>query len=51
MGRLTSLTAGMMIGAAVGMMVMPNLDRGTQRTIRRAGRRVKNMTQHSMDWM
>ncbi|MDO4534476.1 MAG: YtxH domain-containing protein [Clostridium perfringens] len=52
MGKIVrSLTVGMVVGAAVGMMVMPSLDRRTQRAIRKAGRRVKDMTEHSMDWM
>lgn len=50
MGKLTSLTAGIMVGAAVGMMVIPNLDRKTQKAFKRAGRRVMDMAEDSMSW-
>lgn len=50
MGKLTSLTAGIMVGAAVGMMVIPNLDKKTQKTFKRVGRRVMDMAGDSMNW-
>lgn len=49
------MMAGILIGAAVEMSLMPYVDRRTQRTMRRAGRRMKNMaesTYHGIqDWM
>lgn len=50
MGKLTSLTAGVMVGAVVGMMVIPNLDRKTQRAFKKAGKRVVGMAEDSMAW-
>ena len=52
MGKIVrSLTVGMVVGAAVGMMVMPSLDKRTQKAIRKAGRRVTGMAEDSMHWM
>lgn len=49
------MVAGMLIGAAVEMAIMPYVDRRTQRTMRRAGRRMRDMaesTYHGIhDWM
>lgn len=47
---MTTLAVGA-IGAAVGMMVTPNLDRRTQRAIKKATRRVMNAAGESMEWM
>ncbi len=52
MGKIVrSLTVGMVVGTAIGMMFMPNLDRRTQKAIRKAGRRVRGMAEDSMTWM
>ena len=51
MGKLTSLTAGIVVGTALGMMVVPNLDKRPQRTFKRVGRRVMNMAGEPMNWM
>ncbi|GAA0070078.1 YtxH domain-containing protein [Clostridium sardiniense] len=41
MGRLIrGMAAGAVIGTAVSMMIMPQIDRRTRRTMRRAGRRM-----------
>lgn len=49
------MMAGLLIGVAVEMSLMPYVDRRSQRTMKRAGRRMKNMaesTYHGMqDWM
>jgi gas vesicle protein len=49
------MVAGILIGVAVEMAMMPYYDRRTQRTMRRAGRRVRDVaesTYHGIqDWM
>ncbi|GIM27497.1 hypothetical protein CPJCM30710_01630 [Clostridium polyendosporum] len=46
MGRfLTGITTGAIVGAAVGMIMMPRLDRKTQRNIRRMGKRVMHVAE------
>ncbi|ELC8441315.1 YtxH domain-containing protein [Clostridium perfringens] len=47
---MTTLAVGV-IGAAVGMMVTPNLDRRTQRAIKKATKRMMNSAGGSMEWM
>lgn len=52
MGKImTSLTTGIIVGAAVGLMVAPNLDRKTQKAIKRAGKTVLCFAEDSMPWM
>ena len=42
MGRvIKSLAIGTIFGVAIGMMVLPELDRKTQRNLRRTGRKIK----------
>lgn len=44
MGRFVNgITTGAIIGAAVGMMVVPQLDRSTRKRIRRSGKMAMNM--------
>ncbi|MEQ8156054.1 MAG: YtxH domain-containing protein [Clostridiaceae bacterium] len=53
-GFFTGVTTGAIVGAAFGMMMLPQLDRRTQRTFRRAGKRVFEMAENSggmMHWM
>ncbi len=49
------MMAGILIGVAVEMAMMPYYDRSSQRTMKRAGRRMRNMaesTYHGIhDWM
>lgn len=46
MGKfLTGITTGAIVGAAVGMIVMPQLDRRTQRSIKRMGKRVMHVAE------
>lgn len=50
MGKFTKgIVAGALISTAVGMMVMPNLDRRTQRKMRKAGRQMKNMAEDTYE--
>ncbi|WP_242977311.1 YtxH domain-containing protein [Clostridium fallax] len=37
------MAAGMLVGAAIGMMMMPQFDRRTKRQIRKMGKRAMNM--------
>lgn len=46
---LTGMTAGALIGAAAGMIITPNLDRGTKRMLRRSGRYVRNAAQDAFE--
>lgn len=49
------MMAGILIGAAVEMAIMPYCDRKTQRNIKRAGRKMRNMAESTyngmQDWM
>lgn len=47
---IKTLVAGA-IGAAVGMMITPNLDRRTQKAIKKASKKMMNTANDSMDWM
>ncbi|MCT8978344.1 YtxH domain-containing protein [Clostridium sp. CX1] len=43
--------AGAIVGAAVGMMMMPDLDRSTKRKIRRTAKFMKNVAEDAFDGM
>ena len=49
------MVAGILIGVAVEMAMMPYYDRRTQRTMKRAGKRMRNMAESTyngiQDWM
>lgn len=47
---MTTLAIGA-VGAAVGMMVTPNLDRRTQRAIKKATKRMLDAAGEGMEWM
>lgn len=52
MGKFTrGVAAGALIGATVGMMVMPQLDRKTRRSMRRTGMKMRNMAEDAYDDM
>ena len=52
MGKImTSLTTGLIVGAAVGLMVAPNLDRKTQRAIKKVGKTVLDFAEDSVHWI
>lgn len=42
---------GAVLGAAVGMMLMPELDRSTRRRIKRTAKMVKNVAEDAFDGM
>ena len=42
---LKSMAAGAIIGAAVGVLLLPQLDRKTQRAIKKTGRRMMGMAE------
>ncbi|MCR1951361.1 MULTISPECIES: YtxH domain-containing protein [unclassified Clostridium] len=46
---MRSMAAGAMLGMAVSAMVLPQLDRRTQRNIRRASKRAINMAGDAYD--
>lgn len=54
-GFSKGMVAGILVGVAVEMAMMPYYDRRTQRTMRRAGKRMKNMAESTyngiQDWM
>lgn len=43
------LLAGVVIGAAAGMLILPQLDRKTQRMIKKTGRRLCDVTGDARD--
>ncbi|NRY61636.1 YtxH domain-containing protein [Clostridium beijerinckii] len=49
------MMTGFLIGVAVEMSLMPLMDRRSQKTMRRAGRRMRNMAESAChevyDWM
>ena len=45
------MMAGILIGAAVEMAMMTRYDRSTQRTMKRAGRKMRNMAESTYDGM
>ncbi|NFG63429.1 MULTISPECIES: YtxH domain-containing protein [unclassified Clostridium] len=52
MGKFTKgIVAGALISTAVGMAFMPNLDRRTQKKMRRVGTKMRNMAEDTYDNM
>lgn len=50
MGKLIKgMAAGALIGTAVGMAVLPQLDRKTQKNMRKFGRKLSNMAEDTYD--
>jgi len=45
------MMAGLLIGVAVEMAMMTQYDRRTQRTMKRAGKRMRNMAESTYDGM
>ena len=45
------MMAGIIIGVAVEMAMMPQYDRRTQRTMKRAGKKMRNMAESTYDGM
>jgi gas vesicle protein len=48
---LSGITTGAIIGAAAGMMFMPEMDRGTKRRIRKSAYSVRNIAGDVFDNM
>lgn len=52
---LKGMTAGAIIGAAAGMLFMPEIDRSTKKKIRRSARNMRNAANEAYDnvrgWM
>lgn len=48
---LSTITTGAIIGAAAGMMFMPEMDRGTKRRIRKSATSVRNVAGNVFDGM
>lgn len=50
MGRcVNGMATGIIVGAAVGMMLLPQLDRSKQRAIKKAGRKICDFAGDSYD--
>lgn len=50
-GFLKGITTGALVGAAIGMMFMPEMDRSTRKRIKRSGRMVRHMAGDMYDVM
>lgn len=50
-GFIKGITTGAIVGTAIGMMFMPELDRGTRKKIKRSGRMVRHMAGDVYDTM
>lgn len=48
---IKGMTTGAIIGAAAGMMLIPNMDRGTRRKIKRSTRTMRNTAENMYDSM
>ncbi|MGG7056803.1 YtxH domain-containing protein [Clostridium tertium] len=48
---IKGMAAGAVIGMAVSAVVLPQLDRRTQRNIKRVGRRAMNMAEDTCDML
>lgn len=48
---LKGMVAGAVIGVAVSAVMLPQLDRKTQRNLKRVGRRAMNMAEDACDTM
>ena len=52
MGRfIKGMAAGVVIGVAVEMMMLPNCDRRTRRRMKRAGEKMRSMMEDTYDGM
>ncbi|MBP1889046.1 gas vesicle protein [Clostridium moniliforme] len=48
---IKGMAAGALIGTAVGMAMLPQLDRRTKRTMKRAGRKLANVATDTVENM
>ena len=46
---MKGIMAGTVIGMAAAMIIFPSMDRKTQRTVRRAGRRMMDIAEDTYD--
>lgn len=46
---LKSMATGIIIGAALGVLIMPQLDRKTQRAVKRTGKRMACLAEDAYD--
>ncbi|MBZ9688881.1 YtxH domain-containing protein [Clostridium estertheticum] len=46
---ISTITTGAIIGAVASAMLVPNMDRGTKRRVRKTGKMVKNMAEDMYD--
>ena len=52
MGKyINGMVAGLIVGATVGVLLLPKLDKKTQRKIRRAGQKILDFAEDSYDDM
>ncbi|MEG1002229.1 hypothetical protein [Clostridium sp.] len=52
MGKLIKgMAAGALIGTAVGMAILPQLDRKTRKTMKRTGKKIANVAGETYDHM
>lgn len=50
MGKyIKGIATGMVVGAAVGIMMMPQFDRKTKRQLKKIGKRAMNMAEDTYD--
>ncbi|MGL4873952.1 MAG: YtxH domain-containing protein [Clostridium sp.] len=49
MGKAMIGVAGALLGAAACVAIFPNLDRKTQRTVKRAGRKLRDAAEDAYD--
>ena len=46
---VSTITTGAIIGAVAGAMLIPNMDRGTKRRVKKTGKIVRNMAEDMYD--
>ena len=51
MKYLSGMVTGIVVGATVGAMVLPQLDRKTQRAVKKAGKTMLGMAEDSYEGM
>lgn len=49
MKYISGMITGVIVGAAVGMIILPQLDRKTQKAVKRTGQRILNFAEDSYD--
>ena len=49
MRYINGIITGVVVGAAVGMIVLPQLDRKTQKALKRTGQKILNLAEDSYE--